>query len=152
MEQDTDFRGQAASTPTISLSIDEPAYPIQENFAVTLDLDTANQPIDSVNIHLEYDPELLEAISIKTLEIFSNQEILDKSIDHTQGLVHLSIAPQSGSKPTNVAGPTAVIVFKGIQPAKSTAIDFLPQTNASLSPNSQSILTTKIPAAVALRP
>lgn len=141
MDNNTDTRSQAADTPTLSLSVDESSIPTNQNFAVTLDLDTANKPVNSIKAILKYDPKILTALSITPLNPFSSQVVDEQNIDSEDGLVELEISPGPGVPPNNVNGSVAIIVFRGNRP-ETTQIQLDEDSSAALLPDKESILIT----------
>lgn len=150
--QDTDTRSRASSTPTIAITTDEVSYKANSNFAVTVEVNTGNNPVDSIQAEVKYDPKVLKAVSISPLQAFSSQAIESQEINEASGSVNYQVAPAAGTPPNNVNNSIAIIVFQA-KTTGSTLIELdTTKSQASIKPGKANIIESYIPLNLIITP
>jgi hypothetical protein len=150
--QDTDTRSRASSTPTIAITTDEVSYKENTNFAVTLKTNTGNNPVDSIQAAIKYDPKVLKAVSINPLQAFPSQAIESQEINESSGLVNYQVAPATGTPPDTVNSSIAIIVFQA-KATGSTLIELdTTKSQASIKPGKANIIESYIPLNLIITP
>lgn len=150
--QDTDSRSRAAATPTLSISTDEVSYKANTNFAVTLEANTGNNPVDSIEAQVKYDPNALKAISIRPLQAFSSQIMESQEINESSGLVNYYVIPAAGTPPDTVDNSIAIIIFQALK-SGSTLIELdTSKSQASIKPGKANIIESYIPLNLIITP
>lgn len=117
-------------------------------------IDTEQNNVNSVQLELSFDPNILKNMDVIPGTFISNPNILIKNVDAANGRISFAITP-SDVPSVNGSGIIATLEFslsRTQKVATSTAINFLPKTEARATGVATSVLKSTGNAIVILRP
>jgi large repetitive protein len=120
-----DIRTKAAPATTLSLTPASLTKSLNETFTLDTTIDTGSNQVFVTELHIQYDPTKLEAISITNGPLFPNI-IISGKIDPT-GKISITLGSENQTTPVRGTGIAAIVKFKAVGATTApTIVQFIP--------------------------
>ncbi len=143
VKQRQDLQNHAAPATNLSLQTDNSTPNVNQQFSVTVKIDTAENTVGAVEVHISYDSAKLQGISI-TKDASWAQELIAGTIGNGTASITVGSSPTT---PLHGTGNVAVLVFKALATG-STQIAFTGNTQAQGSGEQGDVVVGKTPVTV----
>ena len=148
--QRQELRKKAAPATTLSLVPATTARKVGDEFTLDVAIDTAENQVVAVEIHLTYDPSVLEAQTITNGQLFPN--VLASGVIES-GSASITVGAQSATVPVSGAGTAASVRLKALKATTTPAsVRFDATTFAgALGEGATNVLVGTTPATVTIQ-
>jgi hypothetical protein len=148
--QRQELRKKAAPATTLTLAPATTARKVGDEFSLDVAIDTAENQVVAVEIHLTFDASILEALTITNGQLFPN--VLASGIVEA-GTVSITVGAQSATVPVSGAGTAATIRLKALKATTTpTSVRFAANTFAgALGEGATNVLVGTTPATVTIQ-
>ncbi len=120
-------------------------------YKLNVDINTGENKVNTVQLELSYDPNVLTNVDINPAGFFENPNILIKKIDQANGRISYALGITSGQSGISGQGVLATISFSSSQKGKvNTEISFTPKTEVKADGTPESVLKSSVGALFSL--
>jgi hypothetical protein len=112
VNQQQELRKKAAPATTLAFSPATVNKKVGETFSLEVTIDTGANQVVAAELHIVYDPEKLEALTITNGSLLPN---ILTSGQIERGAASITVGATSATKPISVAGAIAVVRFKTLE-------------------------------------
>lgn len=140
-------RAKAAPATTLAFSPASATKKVADVFSFEVRIDTAENQVVAAELHITFDPAILEAQSITNGPLFPN---ILASGQVERGAANITVGAASATTPITGTGTAAVVKFKALAPTTSpVSIRFAPTTFVgALGESATNVLVGSTPATV----
>lgn len=111
INQNQDSRSKAAPATTLAFSPSRVTRNVDDTFQMEVVIDTGENQVVAAELHLTYDPAVLEAQTITNGSLFPN--ILSSGVIES-GTAEITVGAASAAQPVEGTGSVAIIRFKAL--------------------------------------
>lgn len=149
VKQSQELRKRAAPATTLALSPTNLSKKVGEVFSLEVTIDTGDNQVVAVELHLVFDPTKLEVQTITNGPLFPN--VLASGVVE-QGIASIAVGTSSATVPAKGSGIAAVVRFKTIEKTTApTSVRFATNTFVgALSEDVTNVLVGTIPATITI--
>lgn len=146
VKQRQDVRKRAAPATTLTLSPSTITKKVDETFSLEATIDTGENNVVSVALHLVFDPAKLEAQTITNGPLFPSI-LTSGTVD--RGVASITVGASDSKKPVNGSGSVAVVKFKALERTDvPVAVRFAANTFVGGLDEATNVLVGSSPASV----
>lgn len=140
-------RAKAAPATTLAFSPASVTKKVEDVFSFEVRIDTAENQVVAAELHITFDPAILEAQSITNGALFPN---ILASGQVERGAANITVGAASATTPITGTGTAAVVKFKALAPTASpVSVRFAPTTFVgALGESATNVLVGSTPATV----
>lgn len=145
--QSQEKRAKAAPATTLAFSPASVTKKVEDVFSFEVRIDTAENQVVAAELHITFDPAILEAQSITNGPLFPN---ILASGQVERGAANITVGAANATTPIIGTGTAAVVKFKALAPTTSpVSIRFAPTTFVgALGESATNVLVGSTPATV----
>ncbi len=145
--QRQELRKKAAPATTLSFSPASVTKKVADVFSFEVRIDTAENQVVAAELHITFDPAVLEAQSITNGPLFPN---ILASGQVERGAANITVGAASATTPITGTGTAVVVKFKALAPTTSpVSVRFAPTTFVgALGESATNVLVGSTPATV----
>lgn len=147
MRQQQDLREKAAPATTISLVKPTKTILVDENFDVTVEVDTSTNVLSGAVLEINFDKEKLTLASFSPSTLLP-VELAKAQINNTAGSATISLGAQPANPPQG-KGTIATLKFEA-KAAGNAAITFGPNTKAAGTNEAANVIIAKNPTTISI--
>lgn len=149
VKQKQELRSRAAPATTLSLEPAAITKNVNEEFNTNIVINTGGNTIVSVDLVLNFNPQILEATGISLGSFLTGATEIQKNINNQTGKIIYSFYVQSLNAKSGT-GTLAVVSLKGKNSGTGT-LDFDSQTTVGALQEGQNVLTGTTPASIIIQ-
>ncbi|OGG14947.1 hypothetical protein A2875_03220 [Candidatus Gottesmanbacteria bacterium RIFCSPHIGHO2_01_FULL_46_14] len=149
VSQRQELRKKAAPATTLAFSPASTAKAVGSEFSMEVHINTGDNQVIATELHIAFDPEKLEAITLTNGALFPN--VLTSGLVEA-GTASITVGAPSNAQPVHGQGTVAVVRFKALAPTSTPiTVSFASTTLVSgLGEGSTNVLTGTTPGKITI--
>jgi cell division septation protein DedD len=152
VQQNQELVRKAAPATTLSFSLVGVTPKVGDNFVVASNIDTGDNQVIAVELHLNFDPTRVEFVQANPGPFFSDFQSVEPTADNSTGTVTYSLYLSPQTSPLQGQGIVATFTFRA-KTAGSTTISYSPETIVgAVQEQGQNVLVSSTPLTVNIEP